>query len=145
MSKVEKFLSAEHEREVVEAIRLAEKETSGEIRVHIERKCAADSFERAKEVFHLLKMDETELKNGVLIYLAVDDHVFVICGDKGIDDVVPENFWNSTKDIMASHFRNGDFKKGLVAGISMAGAELRAHFPCETGDRDELANEISNG
>jgi uncharacterized membrane protein len=144
MSKVENFLTAAEEQEVVEAIRLAEKQTSGEIRVHIEKK-TSDAFERAKEVFHLLKMDETQLKNGVLIYLAVDDHAFVICGDKGIDDAVADDFWNTTKDVMAAHFKNGNFKQGLIDGIKMAGAELEHYFPCEDDDKDELSNEISNG
>ncbi|HEX9979712.1 MAG TPA: TPM domain-containing protein [Flavobacterium sp.] len=145
MSKVENFLSVEDEQEIVEAIRRAEKETSGEIRVHIERKSTGDSFERAKEVFHMLKMDATELKNGVLIYLAVDDRAFVICGDKGIDDVVSDDFWDSTKDVMAAQFRNGNFKQGLIDGIKRAGEQLQKHFPCADDDRDELANEISNG
>lgn len=145
MSKVENFLNADEEREVVEAIRLAEKETSGEIRVHIEKKTSGDAFERAKEVFHLLKMDETNLKNGVLIYLAVDDHAFAICGDKGIDDAVADDFWNTTKDIMAAHFKDGNFKQGLIDGIKRAGAELQHYFPCEDDDKDELTNEISNG
>ncbi|RZJ35938.1 MAG: TPM domain-containing protein [Flavobacterium sp.] len=139
------FLSPDEEREVVEAIRLAEKETSGEIRVHIERSSEKDAFDRAKEVFHLLKMDTTALKNGVLIYLAVDNRTFAICGDKGIDDVVEADFWKSTKDLMATHFRNGDFKIGLMAGIKMAGEQLQQYFPSLEDDRDELDNEISNG
>ena len=145
MSKVDNFLSKDDETEIVAAIRMAEKETSGEIRIHIERKCPGESFERAKAVFHLLKMDETNLKNGVLIYLAADDHEFVICGDKGIDDVVGHDFWNTTKDIMASFFREGKFKEGLIAGIKMAGEQLQLFFPCKHDDQDELDNEISNG
>ncbi|HLA54636.1 MAG TPA: TPM domain-containing protein [Flavobacterium sp.] len=145
MSKVENFLTTEEEQQIVEAIRMAEKETSGEIRVHIEKTTSGVAFDRALEVFHLLKMDETKLKNGVLIYLAVEDKAFVICGDKGIDDVVSDDFWDTTKDIMASHFKNGDFKQGLIAGIAMAGAQLQKHFPCEDDDTDELSNEISNG
>ncbi|HMK07186.1 MAG TPA: TPM domain-containing protein, partial [Flavobacterium sp.] len=109
MSKVEDFLTPKEEQAVVEAIRLAEKETSGEIRVHIEKSTSIAAYDRALEVFHLLKMDETALKNGVLIYVAVNDKVFAICGDKGIDDVVSEDFWDSTKEAMAAHFKNGDF------------------------------------
>lgn len=145
MSKVENFLTAAEEAEIVEAIRLAEKETSGEIRVHIEKTASGDAFDRAREVFHLLKMDNTELKNGVLIYVAVKDKHFAICGDKGIDDVVADDFWDATKDVMASHFRNGDFKRGLIEGIARAGEELRHYFPCQDDDRNELSNEISNG
>ena len=145
MSKVEDFLTKEEEQAVVEAIRVAEKNTSGEIRVHIEKTTSIDSYERAMEVFHLLKMDETQLKNGVLLYVAVKDKSFVICGDKGIDDLVPTNFWDSTKDIMAAHFKNGNFKQGLVDGITKAGEQLQKYFPFEDDDTDELSNEISLG
>ncbi|MGK4567087.1 TPM domain-containing protein [Flavobacterium sp. 3HN19-14] len=140
-----KFLTETEESEIVAAIRLAEKETSGEIRVHIEKTTSMDTFERAKEVFSLLKMDETALKNGVLIYLAVDDKAFVVCGDKGIDDIVGDDFWDTTKEVMAGHFKNGDFKQGLIEGIARAGKELQRYFPCEDDDQDELSNEISRG
>ena len=145
MSKVDNFLTTEEEQQVVEAIRMAEKETSGEIRVHIEKTTSGVAFDRALEVFHLLKMDETKLKNGVLIYLAVEDKAFVICGDKGIDEVVADDFWNTTKEVMASHFKKEQFMDGLIAGIAMAGMQLKKYFPCEDDDTDELSNEISNG
>lgn len=145
MSKVEEFLTKEEEQEIVEAIRMAEKETSGEIRVHLEKKTSIDAFDRAMEVFHLLKMNETQLKNGVLIYVAVKDKNFVICGDKGINDVVTIDFWDTTKDIMVAHFKNGNFKQGLVDGILKAGEQLKKYFPWEEGDTNELSNEISKG
>jgi len=145
MSKVEDFLTNDEEQEIIEAIRLAENETSGEIRVHIEKSTSIAHFDRALEVFHLLKMDATQLQNGVLIYVAVDDHQFVICGDKGINDVVENDFWDCTKDVMASYFKNGNFKQGLVEGISRAGKRLQEYFPSHTDDKDELSNEISKG
>ena len=145
MSKSEEFLTKEEESAIVEAIRVAEKETSGEIRVHIEKTTSKVPFDRALEVFHELKMDETHLKNGVLIYLAVADKKFVICGDQGINEVVPVDFWDSTKDIMATHFKIGNFKQGLIDGITKAGEQLRQHFPYEEGDTNELSNEISKG
>jgi uncharacterized membrane protein len=145
MSKVEDFLTKEEEQAIVEAIRVAEKNTSGEIRVHIEKTTSIDAYERAMEVFHELKMDATQLKNGVLIYVAVKDKHFVICGDKGINELVPTDFWDTTKDVMASHFKNGDFKQGLVDGITKAGEQLQKYFPFEDGDIDELSNEISLG
>jgi uncharacterized membrane protein len=145
MSKVEDFLTQEEEQEIVQAIQIAEKDTSGEIRVHIEKTTSIDAFDRALEVFHLLKMDETQLKNGVLIYLAVDDKSFVICGDEGINDVVENDFWNSTKDAMAVHFKKGDFKQGLIDGILKAGEQLKTYFPYQEGDVNELSNEISKG
>ncbi|MFA9192686.1 TPM domain-containing protein [Flavobacterium sp. FZUC8N2.13] len=145
MSKVEDFLTHEEEQEIVEAIRIAEKKTSGEIRVHIERTTSLDAYDRAMEVFHELKMDETQLQNGVLIYLAVDDHNFVICGDKGINDVVENDFWNCTRDAMVAQFKQNQFKQGLVDGILRAGEQLKKHFPWQEGDTNELSNEISKG
>jgi len=145
MPKPENFLSEAEELEVVDAIRKAEMTTSGEIRVHIERHCPTDLVTRSAEVFHMLKMDETALANGVLIYVAVDDHRFYICGDKGINDVVSPDFWDCTKDVMVMHFKNHDFKRGLVEGIQRAGEQLQKYFPRLEGDKNELPNEISNG
>lgn len=145
MSNVEDFLTDKEEQEIIEAIRKAEQNTSGEIRVHLERTSKADSFDRALEVFHLLKMDNTKLMNGVLIYVAVDDKNFVIYGDKGINDVVPNNFWDSTKDIMVSHFKKGNYAQGLIEGVLKAGEQLEKHFPWEHMDRNELPDQISKG
>ncbi|MBG6110377.1 putative membrane protein [Flavobacterium sp. CG_23.5] len=145
MSKVEDFLTKEEEQAVVEAIRMAEKNTSGEIRVHIEKTTSKVPFDRALEVFNELKMNETQLKNGVLLYFAVADKKFVICGDKGIDDVVANDFWDTTKDVMATQFKKDNFKQGLIDGILMAGEQLKKHFPWSADDNNELSNEISKG
>jgi uncharacterized membrane protein len=142
---VEDFLTPGQEQEVIEAIIEAEKQTSGEIRVHIEKTSNGDVNERAHDVFHTLKMDETKLQNGVLIYVAVQDRSFVICGDKGIDKVVPANFWNKTRTAIETQFKNGDFKEGIVAGILMAGEQLKHFFPFTNNDKNELDNEISKG
>lgn len=145
MSKVEDLLSSAEEQEVVAAICSAEKNTSGEIRVHIEKTTDQDPYDRAMDVFHELKMDATELKNGVLIYLAVEDRNFVICGDQGINEVVPDDFWDCTRDIMVAHFKKGDFKQGLIDGIHRAGEQLQRYFPWQEDDTNELSNEISKG
>lgn len=145
MSKVESFLSPADENAVVAAIGIAEKETSGEIRVHIEQSCSKAPFDRALEVFQELKMNETELQNGVLIYLAVQTKSFVICGDKGINDVVEADFWDTTKDIMQAQFKAGNFKQGLIDGILRAGEQLKKYFPWQENDINELSNEISKG
>lgn len=145
MSKVEAFLSAEEEQDIVNAILEAEKNTSGEIRVHIEASAKIDHFSRAQQVFHFLKMDNTKDENGVLIYVAVDDRKFVIYGDKGIDKAVPRGFWESTKETIAHHFKQGDFKQGIVDGILKAGKELEDHFPWQHDDTNELSDEISKG
>ncbi|MDV7138261.1 TPM domain-containing protein [Maribacter sp. TH_r10] len=143
MSKVEDLLTAEEEQEIIQAIVDAEKKTSGEIRVHLESRTKIDLLDRAKEVFHLLKMDNTKEENGVLIYVAVNDKKFAIYGDRGINNAVPEDFWKSTKDIIEAHFKNGRFKEGLIEGITKAGKELEVHFPWHHGDVNELSNEIS--
>jgi len=146
MSKVEDFLSKKDEEEIIEAIRKAENHTSGEVRVHMEKTTGEkDIFDRAMEVFHMLKMDNTKHDNGVLIYVAVEDHNFVIYGDKGINDVVPDDFWESTKDAIVEKFKKGEFKQGLVNGILTAGQQLKKHFPYSDDTRDELSNEISKG
>ena len=145
MSKVEAFLTQQEEKEIISAIRFAEKNTSGEIRVHMEASSEKDHYERALEVFHLLKMDNTKEANAVLIYVAVHDKKFVICGDKGINDIVPKNFWNTAKETMQTHFKNGNFKQGIVEGVLNVGEELQSHFPWQLDDKDELSNEISKG
>lgn len=145
MSAVEDFLSYSEEQEVIEAIRVAEQNTSGEIRVHIERHTDLDIASRAMEVFHFLKMDNTKLQNAVLIYVAIDDKNFCIYGDKGINTVVADDFWETTKNTIQSHFINGQFKTGLVQGILTAGKALEQHFPWDHHDTDELSNDISKG
>lgn len=138
-------MSAEEEREIVQAILRAEKNTSGEIRVHIEAHTRLEPIDRAKEVFHTLKMGNTQQENGVLIYVAVNDRKFAIYGDRGIDKVVPDGFWDSTRDAIQAQFRKKDFKQGIIDGILKAGKELQTHFPWQQGDINELSDEVSKG
>lgn len=144
-SKVEDFLTAFEEAEVVEAIREAEKNTSGEIRVHLETHTKIDAFDRAAEVFDFLHMNNTKQSNGVLIYIAVNDRTLVIMGDSGVNDVVPPDFWESTKDTIIEHFASGRMKQGLVNGILKAGEQLKKHFPYKKKDTNELPDDISVG
>lgn len=139
------FFTEQEKKEIVDCIQQAERKTSGEIRVHIERKCKEPVLDRAVSVFASLHMHETELKNGVLFYLAVDDHKFAIIGDKGINDVVPENFWDDIKEHMQQLFRAGKFSQGLKEGILKAGAALREHFPYSDDDVNELPDDLSFG
>ena len=143
MSKVEDFLSASEEIEVINAIRIAEKNTSGEIRVHLEAHTMKDPFTHAQEIFHFLHMDNTKNSNGVLIYVAVEDKNFFILGDAGIHKVVPDHFWESTRDVIQQNFKEGKIKKGLMEGILMAGEQLKKYFPYQEGDQNELSDEIS--
>jgi len=140
-----KFLSKEEQQQIVQAIQEAEKETSGEIRLHIEAKCKGDPLDRAKEVFVKLKMHQTALRNGVIVYLAFQDRKFAIWGDKGINEKVPENFWQDVKEVMAEHFRNNQFAEGLIKGITMIGEKLKAFFPYQKDDVNELPDDISFG
>jgi uncharacterized membrane protein len=136
--------TGEQKEQIVSAIREAENHTSGEVKVHIEKKCAtADVMDRAKEVFFKLGLDKTKLRNGVLFYVALDDHKFAVLGDAGIDKVVPADFWDSTKDQMREYFRSGQITEGLCAGILMAGQQLKAHFPYSSDDINELPDDIS--
>jgi uncharacterized membrane protein len=143
MPLAKEFLTPEEENEVVQAIITAEQNTSGEIRVHIEIHTDKQPLERAQEVFYQLGMNNTLLQNGVLFYVGVQDHTFAIIGDKGINDLVEENFWDKTKDLVISHFKNGKFKQGLVEGILKAGEKLKVLFPSSENNPDELSNEIS--
>lgn len=142
----ETFFTKEQEAQIIEAIKAAEKNTSGEIRVHIEPSTnGKDTLERAIEVFQELDMHQTEARNGVLLYLAFEDHSFSVFGDKGINEVVGENFWNSTRDLMQSSFKKAEFAKGLVDGITEAGNALKTHFPYQKDDQNELDDQISKG
>ena len=143
MSKTEDFLSKTEEQEIVQAIVEAEKNTSGEIRVHIEEHTEKSPLERAQEVFFELKMDETQDRNGVLFYVCVSDKKFAIIGDKGINEAVESDFWDCTKDTVIANFKEGNFKKGLVEGILRAGERLKKYFPYQSDDTNELSNEIS--
>lgn len=142
----EKLFSPEEKDQIKSAIQSAEIRTSGEIQVHIENHCKGNVLDRAAEVFETLKMYQTKDRNGVLFYLAVIDHKFAILGDAGINAVVPKDFWESTKELMASHFRQGKFSQGLIEGIHLAGDQLGAHFPYDNaGDKNELSDEVSFG
>ncbi len=145
MSKVEDFLTKSEEQAIVEAIVLAEKDTSGEIRIHLEKKTDKLHFDRATDVFNSLEMYKTKDRNGVLIYVAVKDKNFIICGDQGIDQKVPNDFWESTKAVIQNQFKIGNFAQGLIDGITKAGEQLKHHFPYQSDDSNELSNEISIG
>lgn len=132
------------QQRIIEAIRQAEKATSGEVRVHVEAHCVnPDPVQRAIEVFAQLGMHQTKDKNGVLFYLAYDDRKFAVVGDKGIDAKVPADFWESTKDLLRTHFRQGAFAEGLSRGIERAGEQLKHYFPYASDDTNELADDIS--
>lgn len=145
MSKIEAFLTTEQEQTIVEAIKIAEKNTSGEIRVHIEKETNKPPLEKALEVFYSLEMDKTEQRNGVLIYIAVESKQFAILGDEGINSKVPENFWDLEKELMLSHFKKEEYSKGIELAILKVGEKLKEFFPYQNDDSNELSDEISKG
>ena len=140
---VENFFSAEEKQSLLDAIAQAELNTSGEIRLHMEGNCKIDVLDRAAYVFEKLEMHKTDQRNGVLFYLAVHDRKFAILGDAGINKLVPLNFWDVIKETMLSYFKEGKFVDGLSKGILMAGEQLKANFPFQKEDVNELSDEIS--
>jgi uncharacterized membrane protein len=144
MRPVDHF-TKEQQKQIVEAIKQAEHNTSGEIRVHIENSCKKDVLDRAADVFAMLKMHKTELRNGVLFYLSVEDRKFAILGDAGINAKVSSDFWESVKEAVLEQFKLGNNTEGLVKGILMAGEKLKKHFPYQKDDVNELSDEISFG
>ena len=142
---VQKYFTEENKLQITNAIRVAETNTSGEIRVHIESKCKGDVLDQAAYVFEKLEIHKTELRNGVLFYLAVDDHKFAILGDAGINQKVPEDFWESIKEEMLINFKDEHYSDGLAEGIVKAGEQLKEHFPYQDDDVNELSDEISFG
>ena len=142
---VRNFLDETEENLVLEAIKKAETNTSGEIRVHLEKECKKDVLERAKEVFEKLKMHKTKLRNGVLFYVATESKHFAILGDRGINEKVESDFWNSTKEMVLQKMKEGQHTEALKIGIEQAGERLKKHFPYQKNDLNELSDEISTG
>ena len=143
MSNAITILNREEDQRVVEAIRQAELNTSGEIKVHIENHCRGDVEERSLVVFNHLKINETQQHNGVLIYLAVRDRKFAILGDEGINKVVEADFWNDIRDLMSAAFKEGLFAEGLEQGIMRCGEKLKTCFPYQSDDINEIPDDIS--
>ena len=139
------FFTAEQKEDILQAVRDAELNTSGEIRVHIETKCKGDVLDCAAYIFKKLGMHKTDQRNGVLFYLSIENRSFAVIGDSGINAVVPENFWERTKLLMINNFREDRFAEGLVEGIIQAGLQLKKHFPHQSGDINELSDELSFG
>ena len=142
---IKDFFTKEQREDIRQAILNAELDTSGEIRVHIETNCKGEVLDRAAFIFSKLGMQKTEKRNSVLFYLAVRNRRFAVMGDKGINAVVPEDFWDDVKNILLNHFREERFTEGLIEGITLVGNKLKSHFPYQTDDVNELSDDISFG
>lgn len=143
--KVKEFIGKQGKLQIEQAIKEAELDTSGEIRVHIESKCTSDPLQRAVYIFNYLKMFNTQARNGVLIYVAVESRKFAIIGDAGINKVVPDNFWNSIKEKMGAEFSQGRYVEGIFQAIREAGESLKHYFPYKSDDVNEQPDEVSFG
>lgn len=137
------FFSDEEKQAIKEAIIAAEMDTSGEIRVHLEDHCKGEVLDRAAYLFDQLGMKKTVARNGILFYLAIKDKKFAVIGDAGINAHVEADFWDAIKESMTTLFKQGAFKDGLVQGIEATGKKLKAHFPYQSDDQNELSDEIS--
>ena len=133
----------EEQQRIREAVESAEKHTSGEIRVCVEKTCSEDVLDRAATYFTKLDMHKTKLRNGVLIYMATEDHKFAIIGDGGINKVVPDDFWDHTKLQMLEQFKQGNLVEGITTGVQLAGEQLKKYFPYDNDDSNELSDDVS--
>jgi uncharacterized membrane protein len=140
------LLSEDEQKQVVAAIRAAEKATSGEVRVHVEAHCPqANVLDRAKQIFAILNMHKTASRNGVLFYVATDNQKFAVIGDSGIHSRVTDDFWNNIFDTVREHFAKRAFTEGLCKGIELTGQKLKLYFPYQSDDINELSDDISFG
>lgn len=139
------IFSYQQEDDIKQSILNAELDTSGEIRVHIDTICEGDVKEKAREIFDVLNMQKTELRNGVLFYLAVKNRKFAIIRDIGIEEVVPDEFWQNVKQVLLNNFRKEKFVEGLCEAIAMTGDRLTMDFPHHMNEVNELPDEISYG
>lgn len=138
-----KFLTKEEGDRIINCIKEAENNTSGEIRVHFDKKLKDDVKDEAVKTFFKLEMDKTKDRNGVLFFISPSNKVFAVLGDEGINNVVPDDFWNEEKQILETHFKNKKWADGLCFAITKAGEKLKKYFPIQENDINELSDEIS--
>lgn len=142
---IQKYFTEEDKLQIKNAIRVAETNTSGEIRVHVQKLCKGDVLDHAAYTFGKLEMNKTKLRNGVLFFLAMEDRKFAILGDAGINQKVPENFWEEITNGVIQKLKEGKIAEGIAEGIVKAGEQLKTHFPYQDDDVNELSDEISFG
>lgn len=135
--------NSDEQEQIGKAIAAAERQTSGQIRVCVEEHCSEEALTRAAKYFHQLDMHQTKQRNGVLIYVATADRKFAIIGDAGIHKAVPDDFWDSTKECMLNHFKQGQMMNGVVEGVQRAGEQLKRYFPYTAGGTNELPDDIA--
>jgi uncharacterized membrane protein len=145
--KQKAFFPDEEKHLIVKAIQHAEKDTSGEVRVFVESKCRwVDAIDRAAEIFGSLKMDQTELRNAVLVYIAVKDRQLAVFGDTGIHERVGSEYWNKVVGEMLASFNQNNYAQGIANCVIQIGEALRREFPYNKDtDKNELPDDIVFG
>ena len=145
--KPKSFFTVEETQALLEAIRYAERRTSGEVRVFVERHCRyVDPLDRAVEIFKQLGMDQTKDRNAVLVYVATKDHQLAIFGDEGIHKKVGNEYWNVELQEMITEFNRKNYGEGIKKVITDIGEALCTHFPYNSGtDKNELPDDIVFG
>ncbi|MEG0797096.1 MAG: TPM domain-containing protein [Odoribacter sp.] len=138
-----KYFTQEQKAAILAAIQQAEKDSSGEIRVHFENHTSKEILDRAAQVFADLKMHKTALRNGILIYIALEDKKLAILGDAGINAKVPKDFWDDIKSNMVEKFKNNQICEGVCEAVITAGKQLKTYFPYQSDDVNELSDDIS--
>ena len=142
---VRKFMTESDLEAVARAVAEVEAGTAGEIRVHLDARCSGDPMTRAVALFERLGMTRTALRNGVLIYLAIEDRKLAVIGDAGIHARVPADYWERLKERLVADCRAGRPRDGLVKAVRDVGEALTHHFPRAPDDRNELSDEVSLG
>lgn len=139
------FFTSEDRERISKAVQSAEATTSGEIRVFIDDRCGEDPLEKAAFIFQKLNMQETAQRNGVLIYVAMEDHRLAILGDTGIHEKLQAGYWQEVVHGMEDLFRDGRIVDGLVWAVSEVGRRLAVHFPTSGHNPNELSDDITFG
>ena len=137
------FIPSEGQRRIADAITAAERHTTGEICVHVTPRCRGDVMKRAARTFNRLHLYTTKRRNAVLIFVAYDDRKFAILGDTGINDAVPEGFWDGEVEELGTYLKAGRPVDGICAIIARLGDRLSEYFPGERDDENELSNEVT--
>ena len=139
------FLDKQAKNKIVEAIRQAERATTGEIRVHVKPRCSEDVLKEAHKTFRRLGMHRAKEHNAVLIFVAPKSRRFAIVGDEGIHQKVGHDYWNAARDAMHHYFSKGDLAGGILAGVRSVGVQLKKHFPDGSGNANGLPDTVSEG
>jgi uncharacterized membrane protein len=137
------FLTAEETQQLDSAVRQAEKQTSGEIKVVLTRHCWADLRAKAAQVFKKHGLDKTERRNCAMIMMVLANREFLIYGDEGIHEKVGQDFWDDVRDTMLDKFKEGEFGEGLCVGVQRIGEKLAQFFPYRADDKDEISDDVA--